>query len=296
VNALIVTGAQSVRVTLNPEIITFRDTQLGVSAQLTTIAGMSEFAIVRQRIAALKDLAKEAESSRVAVKAEPLRITREIDAEAGAFTSPITVEIKRLEKLANEYAAKVEAERIAAKIEAERKRSEEERKIREQQAAELNRIRCEQELARHVAKRRRMNVQRELNRIRCEQELARRKKEEDERAAREAAKASQAPATAPWPIANPFAALTQEIKTEAAIEAVKREAEAKLAAVAQVAVVAPTMPVKREQRWEVVDLSALAKARPDLVVITASTAKINAAVKACGEIPGLRIWEEVVAK
>jgi hypothetical protein len=271
VNALIVTGAQSVRVTLNPEIITFRDTQLGVSAQLTTIAGMSEFAIVRQRIAALKDLAKEAESSRVAVKAEPLRITREIDAEAGAFTSPITVEIKRLEKLANEYAAKVEAERIAAKIEAERKRSEEERKIREQQAAELNRIRCEQE-------------------------LARRKKEEDERAAREAAKASQAPATAPWPIANPFAALTQEIKTEAAIEAVKREAEAKLAAVAQVAVVAPTMPVKREQRWEVVDLSALAKARPDLVVITASTAKINAAVKACGEIPGLRIWEEVVAK
>jgi hypothetical protein len=259
VNALIVTGAQSVRVTLNPEIITFRDTQLGVSAQLTTITGISEFAIVRQRIAALKDLAKEAESSRVAVKAEPLRITREIDAEAGAFTSPITAEIKRLEKLANEYAAKVEAERRAAQIEAERKRIEEERKIREEQEAALRKI-------------------------------------QEEKSALEAAKASQAPATAQGTIANPFAALTQEIKTEAAIEAVKRESEAKLAAVAQVAVVAPTMPVKREQRWEVVDINALAKARPDLVVVAVATAKINAAVKACNEIPGLRIWEEVVAK
>lgn len=77
--------------------------------------------------------------------------------------------------------------------------------------------------------------------------------------------------------------------------AVERVAEARVA----VAQAAPAQPagtqVRRPWVFEVTDLAALAKAHPELVVITPNKAAINAVIKHNQNIPGLRIWQDCKA-
>lgn len=82
---------------------------------------------------------------------------------------------------------------------------------------------------------------------------------------------------------------------EAQTAAVTRVAEARVA----VAQAAPAQPagtqVRRPWVFEVTDLAALAKAHPELVVITPNKAAINAVIKHNQNIPGLRIWQDCKA-
>ncbi len=76
-------------------------------------------------------------------------------------------------------------------------------------------------------------------------------------------------------------------------KAADKVAEARVA----VANVAPVQPagtsVKKTWKFEVTDIKALAAAHPELVVVTANTAAINAIIKTNQSLPGLRIWQDV---
>lgn len=82
---------------------------------------------------------------------------------------------------------------------------------------------------------------------------------------------------------------------EAQSAAVDHVAAARVA----VAQAAPAQPagtqVRRPWVFEVTDLAALAKAHPELVVITPNKAAINAVIKHNQNIPGLRIWQDCKA-
>lgn len=82
---------------------------------------------------------------------------------------------------------------------------------------------------------------------------------------------------------------------EAQSAAVDRVAAARVA----VAQAAPAQPagtqVRRPWVFEATDLAALAKAHPELVVITPNKAAINAVIKHNQNIPGLRIWQDCKA-
>ena len=79
----------------------------------------------------------------------------------------------------------------------------------------------------------------------------------------------------------------------ATVASAEKVAEARVA----VAQVAPTQPkgtaVKRTWKFEVTNMSLLAAAHPELVVVSANTAAINAVIKHNQNIPGLRCWEDI---
>lgn len=66
-----------------------------------------------------------------------------------------------------------------------------------------------------------------------------------------------------------------------------------------VATIAPTKPegvaVRQSYKFEVTDIKALFKARPDLCVIEPNNAAIRAQIPHNQNIPGLRIWQEAKA-
>lgn len=121
---------------------------------------------------------------------------------------------------------------------------------------------------------------------RAKAEEARRAAEaEARRKAEEAAKAARAAEMA----------TNQAEADRAQQEAAKKEAEAQAAALAA-AEARPVVPegttTRRNWKYEVTDLAALFKARPDLCVIEPNAAAIRAQIPHNQNIPGLRIWTE----
>jgi hypothetical protein len=83
-------------------------------------------------------------------------------------------------------------------------------------------------------------------------------------------------------------------ETKAATEAAAEKVAEARVAVAQVAPMQPKgTAVKRTWKFEVTDIKALAVAHPELVVVSANTAAINAVIKHNQNIPGLRCWEDI---
>lgn len=84
------------------------------------------------------------------------------------------------------------------------------------------------------------------------------------------------------------------------IEAMQGKAVADVVAIRQEAAAATVsapegVGVRKSWKFEVTDLAALFKARPDLCTVEPDNAAIRAAVKKSQSIPGLRIWSESVA-
>lgn len=111
---------------------------------------------------------------------------------------------------------------------------------------------------------------------------------EADRLAREAQRAAYASEAA---TNQAEAERTQQVAAQAETKAI----EARVAA----AEIAPTKPegvaVRTNWKFEVVDINALFKARPDLCVIEANNAGIRAQIPHNQSIPGLRIWQEAKA-
>lgn len=82
-----------------------------------------------------------------------------------------------------------------------------------------------------------------------------------------------------------------EIENKAKAEALRQEAERKLAIAAPVK--STGLTVSKVPRYEVVNLTALYSARPDLCKLEESASKINEAIRGgAKDVPGLKIWWE----
>lgn len=118
----------------------------------------------------------------------------------------------------------------------------------------------------------------EQNRIAREAQEAQRKAQEEE-AARLAAEAAARQSTEPMvsvPVATPPAAPVTPVTTPPAITR---------------GVMGSTASIRKTWTYELVDIQALAAARPDLVI--PASAKINEEIRGKGgEIPGLRIYQQ----
>jgi hypothetical protein len=118
--------------------------------------------------------------------------------------------------------------------------------------------------------------------------LRREAQEEADRLAREAATAARAAERAT------NGAQAEQAQQAAAVAEVKA-VEARVA-VAEIKREAPSGTVLRQTyKFEVTDINALFKARPDLCVIEPNGAAIRAQIPHNQNIPGLRIWQEAKA-
>ena len=258
-NAITLTGAASVAVSISPDATQHRDQTLA-GFPVSTITTPAELTQIKAAIQVLKAMARDVENTRVAIKAEPLRITREIDDHAKGFTAPILTRIRELEDAANAYARQ--------QAEEQRKREEEARKIRE---AEEKRIRDEA-------------------RAKADAEAKARAEAEAQRKAQDVDK--------PETHVNPFAAVREAIEREQAVEKAQEEVEVKVAqAVAAITVAAPAVATRTVWRWIVTDALAFANAHPELVTITPKARELNALVNGgAREIKGVKIYSETEAK
>ena len=144
------------------------------------------------------------------------------------------------------------------------------------------------------------DVEREKARIETalgtHQAAERRKADEARRAAeieanRKAAEAARAAIVADHAATQAEADRAQQAAAKAEVEA----AEARIVA----AEISPTKPagvaVRETWKFEVTDINALFKARPDLCLIEPNNAAIRAQIQHNQSLPGLRIWQEAKA-
>lgn len=258
-NALVLRNASTVAVELLPAAVHERDVYIAAAKSITRIATAQQQQEAVTAVANLRKLTKAVESGRTSAKAPVLDIGRKIDAMAKDFTRPAEVEAERVLKLVNEYQA--EQARIAA--EAERKRQDEIRRAEEAQLKAEAELRAKQE---------------ELERIQREKERADR---EADATALEIARKAELDAR--------HAMLMQRMN------AAKADAQGTRAASVVVAgpVKAAGTMERKEPRFEVLDVVALASSRLDLVTIEPKRADILAQIRnGMTECAGLRIWWE----
>ena len=267
-SALVLCGAQAVTVTQDPGSIAERDKLIARSKLVETITNQAQYEACREAVRSLKKWRAGVESDRVAVKAEPLRVTREIDALAGAVTKPAQTEETRAHALAEAWA-----------IEQDRIREEAARKAK----AEADRI----------AKEAADKLAAEQKAIRDEQ--ARKQKEIDDAALAAAKQATTAEDARKARMAALRASMEAEEQAEAA-EARAKVAAANRATESAAMTVAPAggpSPLKMVWKWEVTELLEFAHQNPELVNIVPKVREIDALIRAgVRKITGLQIWEE----
>jgi hypothetical protein len=139
------TGTDGVSVTINPAAVEFRDGAVGWAAMLTEVTSPEQQASAVDSMRDLKEIERDVEAARKAVKAPVLEFGRQIDARATEFLEPVIAHGRRLNALVTHYqdeqrrAAAAEQARLAEearKVEAERRRVDEENR----KAAEAARL------------------------------------------------------------------------------------------------------------------------------------------------------------
>lgn len=243
-SALVLRGSNDLGIDIAPSATEARDTALSFACTIAEISDTTPAQLVVDTIKELKAIQKSVEDSRVTVKAPVLELTRRIDTVAKAFIGPVDTEVRRLDAILTAY--QQEQERIRREAEAKRLAA-----IRAAQEAE--------ERARREA---------EAARLKAEQEAA----EAAQTAHEQADPFAEAEATA----AIHRAAVEAQVKaTEAQALAATAIKAATVETAAAMAAPKPTgMSVRRQPDFEVVDLLALANARPDLVTIQPKRAEI----------------------
>lgn len=226
INALAVSGLSSAAITLAPGADAHRAHLLKISQAITEV---DEFTLdaASDALKLLQETARAVEKQRTEIKAPVLKLGKDIDGVAKAFTGPIEAEATRLGRLIGTYQA--EQQRIAREAEEARQRA-----IREAQA------KAEAE-ARAAA--------------------AKAQAEADDFLPPSPPPAPSFPAPLPPPVAAP----------------------AKIAGV----------QMRTVWKYEVTDILALYKARPDLVNLEPNGRAILAALPA--DLPGVKAWQETTA-
>lgn len=263
-NTITTHGVTGVTIAIDPDFYTQRDAALAESdtVQAVTSALAQRFAV--ESLRGLRAITKQVEDSRQAVKAPVLDLGKKIDATAKAAVEKVTVEIDRITGLLNTYEA--EQRRISAEAEAKRQADERERqRVEAERLAAIERERQTAEKSQRDAEAAVRNAATSADRIKAQQEA---------QAAR---------------VAQQIADLKRQAEEEAA----------KLAAIAAapIVVAAPKpegMRVNTPWTFDVLDIAALSKARPDLCNITPKRAEILTLIRSgYREIPGLAIRQEV---
>jgi uncharacterized protein YfcZ (UPF0381/DUF406 family) len=264
VTALVLTPKADLSVSLAPDAITTRDDAVGVAKEITAITDDLDLEIAADALRNLKHLAREVETSRIAVKAPVLKLGRQIDDTAAQFVATVVHETVRIERLLSDYHAT--QRRLAA--EAERARQ-----------AEADRLAAEAVNLRHAAE---AAEAARLAALAADRDAAERdmlgqkvrQAELDGIAARRITAEQQAAALA-----------AQQARLAAATTALEKP------------VAAPSRPagmvVRDVWKFEVLDIWAVPG---DFVRIQPNAEAIYAALRAGVEaIPGLRVWKETRA-
>lgn len=262
--SIILSGVNSVSVTIGTDAYTARQNAIDDARMVKVVRDAFGQEQGVSALKSIKALTGSIEKARKEVKAPVLDLGRRIDSIAAEFVAELEAEAKRIQGLLTGY--EIEQRRIAA--EAQAKREAEERARREaEERAERERREAE------------ARAQREAD------EAARKAREAGDAEARRAAAEARAKAEAEQ----------ARIHLERVAAQAKADAEraAAMRSVPEVARVSGQV-VRETWTFDLVDLAALAKARPDLVTITPKRAEILAHVRAgTREIPGLVIRQEV---
>lgn len=324
-NEIVIRNADKVAIEISPSALAERDTVVRQSKEIVLIdASIQQGAVTI--LSRINGTLKALESSRKLVKAPVLELGRKIDAIADQFAIELTGEKTRISRLLSDFEEKQRRERE----EAERIRQENERKAREeQQRIEEERIRKEEE-----ARREQERIEREFHEARQREEGAVKtpaqiaghlerftRKEGSEfvvvfhglthRAKSKDALLFQVEQAVEQEIKDARAhqerlaeeSRQREIQRQKEQDRLAEEARiAEANRLAQLSAPAPVAPVKAKGsvtrdvwKFEVVDISKLHAHSPHLVALSPKTLEINRTIS-CGarEIPGLRIWKEVV--
>lgn len=208
-----------------------------------------------------------------------------------ALRQPLNQATKRIKEIEDDYCGPLELEQKRLERvsldwhQAEQRRVQEEERVRQ---VELQRLERERQAAEQLARE-------EADRIRLASEAA-----EREARAREAAITNEADLAkaVEQEAARKAEAARQQALADAAAEEARKASEA-----SQAALRAPMpearkiggMPVKKTMKWEVTDIHALYKARPELVKLDPKPAAILSTCFPEQEVPGLKLWWEEVA-
>lgn len=320
-NALTLTNASGIGVQINAEAEQRKCTLYTDAICITSITEDFTRDMAVDALKELKGFLKLIEDSRTAVKKPVLEISRAIDAKAYDFSATIEAEHKRITKLVTDYT--LEQSRKAAQAEAERKaalqRIEEER-IAAEKAAETQRQRLLEEAKAEA------DGKLALQKSEAELLAAKEATNEAERLYIE----SKQPDAAPWENPDSYEQKmldAQKVQKEKesqrqqylkepwdqepykdiapfgnrppllprSMEELETARKALLTPIVQ-ASSAEGLSMRSVPRFEVLDIHALYRARPDLVVLEPKTAMINQLVRdGLTQLAGLRIWMEQVA-
>jgi hypothetical protein len=269
-NALALSGLAQASVALVPEALQERGRIIDrlEAVEVVRDSASNEVAVKITREAAA--MLQEVEKTRMFLNGPVLALQRSLNATAKDFCLPLEAAMRRVNEMLSEFAS--EQRRIAQ--EAEAKKREELRK------AEVERQKLMDAEAERQRKERRLIEQKRVEEIQAAKTKA--DKLAAENKAREELEAAQ---------------------TRARFETSMIESEASAKRVEVLAQVPAVVPVRAEGQvtrapwvFDVVDVQALLKARPDLVTVEASKSAINAAIRlGMRECPGLVIRQEVKA-
>jgi len=249
-------------------------------AELIATSGQFKLATTAQQANSLGEAARDIRSFCAQVRALGL-----------ALRQPLNQAAKRIKEIEDDYCGPLELEQKRLERvsldwhQAEQRRVAEEERVRQ---VELQRLERERQAAEQLARE-------EADRIRLAGEQA-----EREAAAREAQITNEADLAkaVEQEAARKAESARQQALADAAAEEARKASEA-----SQAALRAPLpearkiggMPVQKKLRFEVTDIHALYKARPELVKLEVKPSAILATCFASQLIPGLKLWEEEVA-
>jgi pyruvate/2-oxoglutarate dehydrogenase complex dihydrolipoamide acyltransferase (E2) component len=263
VNHITLTGFSSPSVAIDPSAWAARDSAISEARCVGKVCDplTAELAVVALK--SLKDLSRTVEKHRKDIKEPVLNLGRLIDSTAKDFCADLEKEETRITKLLNAYQSEID--RIA-------------REQEEKRQADIRRLQEEE-------RKRQEEAARKEREAKAAQEAA-------ERAAREAVNAEQRKA------AIEQARLADEerrrLAAQAAQEAaIARQAEAKAMQPTQAPQRAEGASVQRPWVFDLIDINALYKARPELVELNVKRSEILARIRAGErEIPGVKIYQE----
>lgn len=273
---LIVPDLGDFTVTVQPSAQQAKEAALAVAADFKLVpTNATEQADCIAAASMCKSLVKGMEATREAVKAPVLEAGRTIDSTAKAYSGALDAEVKRLEGLAAKYQARLIAEAALARAEEEARQKRIADELERQRQEELREAR-QREQERNAAR------LRDLEAIQAAKD-----EEERQRAQQAADEAAEARARQ---------VREEELQRAEMVEQQMeqlREGTTALAALAPAKAEDARTTVKMD--YEMIDIAALWKIRPDLVRMTEERAKILTAINVPGQplLPGIRVFESV---
>jgi hypothetical protein len=245
----------------------------------------SSLTVAAGHLAGAAGVIKRMESSRTETKAPVLELGKRIDKMASEFSAPIQAELDRVKRLVSDHHAK-EAARIA---EENRKRDEAIR--REQEAAEKLR-REEAAKAEAIYQAEQAKLAEEARKAEAAAKAASKKKDDGLRAMREAAADAERER-----VQAAQAAAQEERSRFAAQQEAERLAEQSRVFVPIVQAKVEGVSSRKFWTFDLLDAVEVFKAHPEFCDLNVQTAKVNAALRlGLRECPGLKIYETTETK